>query len=213
MAPAQVTDRHHADDGTVCSVLRQFNGSPDGLTSGDRPGAGAMEAGMTTGSAEGARGTTGPARSILVIGAIVVAIVVVAVLVVVLASRPPTTYPADSPEGTIQRYLAAVEAGEPEAAYAFFSRSVRTEMPLDSYRRAWADLAWEREQDRRVVLEQVDLRDTRATVHLRVDVYSGGGPFGPNRYTYERSVGLVRESGEWRIDEPLVGLEPVPYYD
>jgi hypothetical protein len=175
-------------------------------------GAGGMEASTTTGPVETTPGTAGASRSILLIAAIVIGIVVVAVLVVIAASRPPTTYPAGSPEATVQGFLAANDDGDPETAYAFFSQSVRDSMSVEEYRRAWTDYGWEREQDRRVVLEEVDLRDTRATVHLRVDVYSGGGPFGSSRYTYERSVGLVREEGTWRIDEPLVGLEPIPYY-
>lgn len=171
-----------------------------------------MEASTTPASVETAPESARPSRSILLIAAIVMGIVVVAVLVVVAASRPPATYPAGSPEATVQGFLAANADGDIEAAYAFFSESVRRSLTVADYRRAWNDFSWEREQDRRVVLADTDLRDTRATVHLRVDVYSGGGPFGSSRYTYERSVILVREDDAWRIDEPLVGLEPIGYY-
>lgn len=168
---------------------------------------------IAAGSVEATPGTAGSSRSILVIAAIVIGLVVLAVIVVLVASRPPATYPAGSPEATIQGYLAAGEQGDPETAYAFFSRSVRNAMTIDAYRRAWADHAWEREQERRVVLEETELHDdARATIHLRIDVFSGGDLFGSSRYTYERSIGLVRENGSWRIDEPLVGLEPIGYY-
>lgn len=170
-----------------------------------------MDVSTTTGPQETAPEPARPSRSILLIAGIVIGIVVVAVLVVLAASRPPATYPAGSPEATIQGFLTANDEDDVEAAYAFFSESVRGSLTVSEYRRLWTDFSWQREEDRRVVLEQTDMRDTRATVHLRVDVYSGGGPFGSSRYTYERSVGLVREDDAWRIDELLVGLEPVGY--
>ena len=149
-------------------------------------------------------------RSVLLIGAAIVALVVVALIVAVALPNRPTDYAAGSPEATFQDFYEAWEAGDVEAAYGHLSSTVKAELSLAEYRRMDADWSWQRDQGRRLVLLSVDLTGERATLHVRVDEFYQGGLSG-QRSSYERSVRLVRELGTWLIDEPLLGIEPVPY--
>jgi hypothetical protein len=141
---------------------------------------------------------------------------VVALLAVLLAvgavaaiatSSPPTDYPRHTPEGTFQRYLAAWDAGDVDGAHSYFSSRVTAEMSLSEYRRMSSDWGWQRDEERRVVLDQVERQDQRATLHLRIETFSGGLTGG--RHAYTIAVGLVEEDGVWHIDEALAGLDHI----
>lgn len=153
-----------------------------------------------------------PDRSLLAIGGGVAVLVAAAVIaVVLLGSREGPTFSADTPEGVVQRHLAAVEEADYEGAWAYLSAAVRSDMPLDEYRRAARDYGYYGGQSRRVLFDRSEIDGDRARVWLTVEEYYDGGPFGGgDTYRSTREIGLVREEGEWRIDDPLIGLEPMP---
>ena len=154
-------------------------------------------------------------RSLIVIGAAVVGLILVTVVVVLLAGdRAAREYPADSPQGTLQRYLAAFDDGDYEAAYAFFSDRVHEGMDLDQYERAIDSYGFHGREGpaRRVLFDRVTGSDDRVQVHLVVEEFYGDG-LGGNTYRSQRQVRLVRQAGGWRIDEPLVWLEPAPFIE
>jgi hypothetical protein len=153
---------------------------------------------------------SGPPRSVLAAAAGIVALVVVAVVVAVALPDQPTSYPAGSPEAAFQGYYEAWEAGDIDAAYAHLSSDVARELTQDEYRRMDAEQSWQRQEDRRVVLLHSEITGDRAVLDLRVDQFYEGG-LGGDRYSYERSVRLVREDGVWLVDEPLVGIESSGY--
>lgn len=153
-------------------------------------------------------------RTLLLIGAGILALVVVAAAVVLLlGSREPTTFSADSPEGSVQRHLAAFEDGDYEAAHAFFSADVQSEMDLEAYERTAGEYGGYRgDTSRRILFDRTDVDGDAARVHLTVEEYYGGGPFGGGEtYRSEREIRLIREGGSWKIDDPLIGLEPAPF--
>lgn len=159
--------------------------------------------------------SSGPDRSLFAIGAGIVVLVVVAVIaVVVLGSREAPSFSADTPEGVVQRYLAAVENEDHETAWAYFSADVQADRSLEEYRRTARDYAYYGEQSRRVLFDRSEVNGNRARVWLTVEEYYGGGPFGGGEtYRSDRQISLVREDGTWRIDDPLIGLEPMPGID
>lgn len=153
-------------------------------------------------------------RTLLLIGAGILALVVVAAAVVLLlGSREPTTFPADSPEGVVQRHLAAFEDGDYEAAYAFFSADVQSDVDLETYERTAREYGgYLGDTSRRILFDRTDVEGDLARVHLTVEEYYGGGPFGGGEtYRSEREIRLIREDGAWKIDDPLIGLEPAPF--
>lgn len=155
----------------------------------------------------------GSDRSLIYVAVGLVALVAItAAAVLLLGGREPTTFPADSPEGTVQRHLAAFEDGDFEAAHAYFSSEVRSELDLDAYERLTREYGmYPLDTSRRVLFDRTETDGDRAQVHLTVEEYYGGGPFGGGEtYRSPREIRLVREDGGWRIDQPLVGIEPAP---
>ena len=154
-------------------------------------------------------------RSILFIGAGILALLALVVGVVLVAGdREPQRYPPDSPRGVVQRYLAAWDERDYAAAYAFFSSHVRDSVSEDDYRVAAADYAtYGLPPDgsaRRVFIDDVTDGSSRVTVRLTVEELIGDG-MDTSVYRSTRTIALVREGAEWRIDEALLWLDPGPY--
>ena len=168
-------------------------------------------AGTTTEPSERA---PNPGRQILIIGAVLLALVVGTVVTVLAVGSREESYPPGTPEGALQRYLQAFEDEDFETAYSYFSSEVQDEMSLDEFEEATEYYGSPApEIERRVRVDRVEETDDGAVVHLTVEeFYGGGGPFGGGgTYSYPREVRMVREGGDWKIDEPLLGLEPGPF--
>lgn len=158
--------------------------------------------------------TAGGDRSLLIIGAGILVVVIVAVTaVLLLGSRDAADLGADTPEGVVQRHLAAYEDGDYDAAWALFSSDVQSMMPRDEYRMAARDFSTHSGLgSRRILFEGTDIEGDRAIVRLTAEEYYEGGPFGGgDTFRSSREIALVREAGDWRIDDPLIGLEPGPF--
>ena len=140
----------------------------------------------------------GPDRTVIAIGGGVLSIVVLAVVIVLAFGKPEVTaYPANTPEGTVQRYLQAAYDGDDEAARELLSDRADGEMSRDPI----TGLFCQQSDGHQVRIASVDVGDTRATVRLQIEDVSGSG-LGFDRYSWERSVVLVFEGGGWKIDEP-----------
>ncbi|MGH2356448.1 MAG: hypothetical protein ACRDGJ_00365 [Candidatus Limnocylindria bacterium] len=147
-------------------------------------------------------------KALVIIGAGIAALVVLAVVVVLAGgSRPATTYPADTPEGTFQRYYAAFEEGDFGAAYAFLSVRVTERISFEEYERQAEDssVGFEGGPARRILFDKVTGGGGRRTLHLTVEEFYGDG-LDASRNRYQVNVRMVLEDGAWRIDEPLVGV-------
>lgn len=146
-------------------------------------------------------------RSLLYIGAGILALLVISVVIVLAIGRTATPdYPADSPEGTLQRYFAAFEEGDYEAAYEYFSERVKEQMSVDDFRRS-IDMYQGATGAQRVLFQGTSGEGDRVRVELVVEYFYDDG-FGGGSSSQPRDVSMVREDGEWRIDDALAGLEP-----
>ena len=152
-----------------------------------------------------------PLAVLVVVGAIVGLIALAVVLVIAVPDRPPT-YDPGSPEAAVQGFLQAYEEGDIDGAYALLSTRIKADLTLNEYRRVDSEVSWQRDDDRRVVLVRSDVSGDQASVHLRIDQFSGGG-LGNTRYSEDRTIRLVREDGAWLIDEPILGFEYVAFGD
>lgn len=142
---------------------------------------------------------SGPLRSILPIAAGLIVIVVAAVAVALLAAPDEAVeFPQDSPEGTVQRFLRAIQDRNIEDAYEMLSSSVREDVSRDEFRR-FAGFGRDDELGR-IRVDDVDVRDDRATVELTIERVRGEG-IELDRVSFQRSVPLVREEDAWRIDD------------
>jgi hypothetical protein len=156
-------------------------------------------------------------RSLLFIGAGILALVVLAVGVVLLAeARGPATFAAGGPEETMQRYLAAWDERDYEAAYAFFSEEVRADVTLDEYEQQARAYGGEFSGfgEIAVYIDNAVVDGDRATLHLTVEqFYDDGGGLGGGGSSFrtEREVRMVQEAAGWKVDEPLIGIEQIPF--
>ena len=150
-------------------------------------------------------------RSLIYVAVAIVVLAATTVAVVLLAGdRESARFDADSPETALQRYLVAYEEGDLETAHAYFSADVRQRMDLDAYRRAVDSWGIGSEPDRSVLFDRSSGSGDRVELHLIVEQFAGDGLSGET-YRSPRDIRLVREGGEWRIDEPLVWLDPAPF--
>lgn len=154
----------------------------------------------------------GSNRSPLLIGAGVVALVVITVIVVLFADdRETVEFGEDTPEGALQRYLAAFDEGDLEKAHAYFSNDVRDQMSLEEYERTVDAFGhgYGSERVRRALFDGRSGDGDSVRVELTVEELSGEG-LGASTHRYPVEIRMVREDDAWRIDEPLVWLEPAP---
>lgn len=149
-------------------------------------------------------------RSLLYVALGVVALAVVTIVVVLLAGgREAAEFPADSPEATLQAYLAAYEEGDLDAAHAYFSADVRRQMDRQAYQQAVDSWGVGTEPHRTVLFDSTTGTGDRVQLHLIVEEFYGDGLSG-DTYRSPRDVRLVREDGKWRIDQALIWLDPAP---
>ena len=132
---------------------------------------------------------TSHANRVLAIAVGVIAVIAV-IATVFSATRPVTEHDRGTPEGTVQRYVSAVVAGDNQRAGALLAPS--SDCSVEDLDRA------HHPDDVRVVLRDTDVEGDTARVTVNV-VISTGGPFDGSEYREEHVFRLSRASGEWRI--------------
>lgn len=158
-----------------------------------------------------------PARSAtaaLRLGALVAVVAAMLVAVIVVTAGRPAVYPSDGPEAAFQRYLAAWDAGDLEAAWSSFSDRIRAGTSAAEYADEILEFGADRSADRRVLVVERRVDDARARLGLRVEEYvADGGWGGGDLWSWEVTVVLVREDDAWHLDTYLAGLDPMPAPD
>lgn len=142
-------------------------------------------------AAEPAAARHRPDRTLLAILAAIAVLVIVA-LIVVFTRGEPAPLDAATPAGVVQRYSAAVIAGDETAATAYLTDAAKTRCSTDMPRSAADSL--------RVTLVSTTERPESADVRVLMTVSEGGGPFGSAEYQMEDSFDLVRAGDKWLID-------------
>jgi len=159
-------------------------------------------------------------RVMVVAGGVLLALIVVtAVLVFVAERRTPPSYPPGSPEAAVVAYIEAVRSGDRERVLALLSSRVRTEIRQREEREPFYDFdaelraASDSLRNARLRIVRVDLQGDRALVRVAVErdepSLQPGFPLpviGGGSFAYERTLQLVREGGEWKIDEVALYL-------
>lgn len=140
---------------------------------------------------EPAAGVRRQDRTLLAILAAIAVLVVLALIVVFVRGEPAPLDEA-TPAGVVQRYSAAVIAGDETAAAAYLTEAAKAncvkEMPPMG-----AD-------NLRVTLVSTTERPASADVKVLMTVSEGGGPFGSAEYQIEDVFDLVRTGDVWLIE-------------
>jgi hypothetical protein len=126
----------------------------------------------------------------------VLALAVAGVIVALVTSRDEATLPASSPEGTVQRYLRALEQKDYRGAYAYLNASAQRQCTIEQFIRA---TSYRELKDAEMILEDTQLLDDSAIVTARVTAFDPSNVFDPSEYSYTETFDLTREGGLWRL--------------
>lgn len=135
---------------------------------------------------------------LIAVGASVLVIVVISIAVAVIAGDEQD-FPAGSPEGTVQRYLRAIDDRDADAAIALFSADLAARCELEPVRsnpRRGFDV------DFRATLLDTTERDDVTEVRVRLTQYYGDGPFDRGESRQEHVFVLQQSAEGWRFTEP-----------
>jgi hypothetical protein len=159
-------------------------------------------------------------RWLLGVALTVLALVVLA-LVVALVTRPQgaTLLPQDTAEGTVQRYLLAIEEDDHQKAYGYLSNELQKACTYDYFRRFTDRL---RLEEVRITLEGTKRLNSSVEVSVRVTQFSISSPLrdpiplSARESPYSERFTLAQVEGDWRFtDKPwpmdrCSGLESTP---
>ncbi len=155
----------------------------------------------SAGAVEPARDRPGrPDRTLLVIAAVIAALVVVA-LIVVFTRGAPVTRDASTPEGVVQRYAAAVIAGDEDEALTYLVPEAADCRPYDP------GIVGQM----RVTLSSTVERENSADVGVLITQSYENGPFGGSGFEESGTFELERTPDGWRIENapwPLTICDP-----
>lgn len=131
-----------------------------------------------------------PDRTLLALLAAVGALVIVA-LAVVFTRGQPAALDEGTPAAVVQRYSAAVIAGDETAAAAYLSEPARN---------SCGNVEQMAAGNLRVTLVSTTERADSADVRVLVTVSGSGGPFGNSEYQVDGVFDLVKTGGTWLIN-------------
>jgi hypothetical protein len=141
-------------------------------------------------------------RWLLIFGAAIGFLAIVAVVLVLAMPKPENTslLPEGTPEGTVQRYLLALEDEDYLKAYSYLSFPSDKQMPYD----AWKGRAirYEEKHGVKVTLEKSTVTGSEATVYVTVDIFRASEPFDNPVYTQHVTFFLKEEGTSWKITSP-----------
>ena len=140
---------------------------------------------------------TASGRWLAGITAVVGGLIVIS-LVVALAtgSDEAPLLPADTPEGTVQRYIQALQAADYAAAHALLTEDARERCPVDDLR---ARQRFETQDDVRVRLGATRPAGDDVEVTVHVTRFSASPPFGVSDSTSDYRYLLNETADGWRI--------------
>jgi hypothetical protein len=108
-------------------------------------------------------------------GAVGLLVLVTLLLVLIGGNKPVEMLPEGSPEGTVQRYLLAIDGGEYLEAYSYLSPLLEEKLTYENWQTSF-NYPSERPAYR-VTLGQSNASGDDATVEVVVDVFRSGSPF------------------------------------
>ncbi len=137
-------------------------------------------------------------RWLTVIASFAAILIIVSVLVSNLSdNRNSDLLSADSPEGTVQRYLMALTNDDLSAAYGYATTNLKNECTIEHF----IDMTKWRDQSFSASLKNASVFDDRTIVIVEITEPGGNQPFGRGGYSFDTSFTLMLENGEWRISE------------
>ncbi len=134
--------------------------------------------------------------------AVVVVLAIVALVVGLVAGGKGTSFPEDSPEGVVQRFLTAVQAGEYKKSYDYLGSKLKT---ICAYDRFLEQRPRGQIEDMQATLAGTKTFDGQVEVKIMVTQFRTSGPFlapfdSPSN-SYQETYILVQEDGKWHFSQ------------
>lgn len=153
--------------------------------------------------------TIKPDRFVVGLAVVTTLLVVLGVASVVVLQRQPTSPPdLTTPSGVVLAFVQAYRAGNDQEADALYSqRALLQVAPANSPGPGKPPVPPSRpiqsNASQRVEVLGTRLNGDSATVDVTITTFRTDSPVFPSEYSYSYSVALVRENGQWRIDQPF----------
>jgi hypothetical protein len=143
---------------------------------------------------------SGSSRWLAGIGALVILLVVVSVVVgTVMSGGEDDLLAAGTPEGTVQRYLLALEDNEPQQAFDYLSADLKEACAFEHFLQT---TDYQRGKEIGAAITESHALDGARLIDVEVTEFNYEPPFGQGRYTYTVNFTLAQEGGAWRFTEP-----------
>ena len=142
-----------------------------------------------------------PDRTVVVLLSVIGALVVIALIVVFAGGGEPQQLDADTPEGVVQAYSAAVIDGDEQAAGEHLTEQAFPD--CTDFDRGPTD-------NIRVTLVSTTERAESADVKVSIVTTYGSGPFGADEYETAGVFDLVTVDGTWLIEDAPFELAICP---
>ena len=140
----------------------------------------------------------------------VLALVIISVTLALVNRHEPALSPEDTPEGTVQRYLIALQEDDANRAYDYLSSDLREYCDYAHFQDSKDTRGSGNE---RIVLIDSEIRDEQAIVRIEVTNTNLSPPFDINEYSYPVQYVLKQEGNVWRFSEPPWPLGWCPDWD
>ena len=113
----------------------------------------------------------------------------------------------DTPEGTVQRYLLAIEEGDIKAAYEYLGSGLQEECTISHLRdtRRWVEA-----ENMGVSLQGTRPFDGEVEVEVLITRFYVDPPFGSGESSNAVRYMLAQEDGNWRFVDPPYPMEWCP---
>lgn len=129
-------------------------------------------------------------------------LVVLTIVLVMFGDRNVTTYPENTPEGVVQRFLQAVQTADYQKAYSYTqvaengkTLTVQEMMPYVGYPSGNPTSSW------RATLGKITNTGNSSMVEVIVDRLQSQGPFGNPVSTQTVLFNLTQINGTWYITQ------------
>ena len=153
-------------------------------------------------------------------GAVIGALMITAiVLVLAIPTDDEGDLPPEgTPEGTVIRYLKAIESGNYTRAYGYLSKSALAEHEeysyMDTYEKWLKRYVYRPGGDAwKITIGEITELDEFTTVMVTVSIFEPESPFSNPVRTFQELFILEKENGRWVIKEPLAiwwGIKVTP---
>jgi len=129
----------------------------------------------------------------------VLALVIISVILALVNRRTTALSPEDTPEGTVQRYLIALQEDDANRAYDYLSSDLRE---YCDYAHFQDSIDIRETGDERIVLKSSDIRDEQTIVRIEATRTNFSPPFDVNEHSFPVQYVLKQEGNVWRFSEP-----------